>query len=76
MDAMIDLEKIEYAFAHGNPEQGGDPGMTLRDYMAATAMQGMMASNGFVTEIGRIDLENIAGCSYEMADIMLKARAE
>lgn len=22
------------AFAHGNPEQGGDPGMTLRQYAA------------------------------------------
>lgn len=30
------------AFAHGDPTHGGDPGMTLREYYAGLAMQGLM----------------------------------
>jgi hypothetical protein len=43
-------------------------GMTLRDYFAAKAMQGMLAE-------GRTHLsETVAKASYEYADAMLKAR--
>ena len=40
--------------------------MTLRDYFAAKAMQGVMAKT--------IDKNTIANWSYEMADAMLKER--
>ena len=43
-------------------------GMTLRDYFAAKAMQGMMVD----VEQPRCDY--IAGAAYKMADAMLKAR--
>jgi hypothetical protein len=43
-------------------------GMTLRDYMAAAAMQGMMV------EISDPACDYIAQTAYKMADAMLKAR--
>jgi len=50
----------------------GDPnqGMTLRDYFAAKAMQGMMVD----VEQPRCDY--IADIAYEMADAMMKAREQ
>ena len=50
----------------GTPESLS--GMTLRDYFAAKAMQGMMVD----TEIP--NCTHIAKESYRMADAMLKAR--
>ena len=44
-----------------------DPGMTLRDYFAAKAMQGMLAE-------GCTDIELIARDAYVFADAMIKAR--
>jgi len=44
--------------------------MTLRDYMAAKAMQGMMA------EVHDPNCEYIAQTAYKMADAMLKERGE
>jgi hypothetical protein len=41
-------------------------GMTLRDYFAAKAMQGLMDA--------AMPMPEIAGAAYEMADAMLKAR--
>jgi hypothetical protein len=49
---------------------GGSNGMTLRDYMAAKAMQGMMA------EVHDPNCEYIAQTAYKMADAMLKERGE
>lgn len=48
---------------------GMDSGMTLRDYFAAKAMQGELASG----DASRY-AENIASRSYAIADAMLKAR--
>lgn len=46
-------------------------GMTLRDYFAAKAMQGLIASN----DAGAGDrIEDIPEYAYEIADAMLKAR--
>jgi hypothetical protein len=42
-------------------------GMTLRDYFAAKAMQGMLADP-------RFDHREIARLAYSMADVMIKAR--
>ena len=45
-------------------------GMTLRDYFAAKAMQGMYASHDFPTG----SIIDTAEEAYEMADAMLEAR--
>lgn len=45
-------------------------GMTLRDYFAAKAMQGMYAAHKFPSGI----IIDTAKEAYEMADAMLKAR--
>ncbi len=50
-----------------------DPGMTLRDYFAAKAMQGILVNterNEF--SFGKVD--EIASKAYELADAMLRAR--
>lgn len=46
-------------------------GMTLRDFFAAKAMQGMLAACSGWSEGQQ---ERLAKCSYSMADEMLKAR--
>jgi hypothetical protein len=48
-------------------------GMTLRDYFAAKAMQGMMADGQAFRLVAESTLANTA---YELADAMLKARQE
>jgi hypothetical protein len=45
-------------------------GMTLRDYFAAKAMQGMYTSETFPTGL----IADTATEAYQMADAMLKAR--
>jgi hypothetical protein len=45
-------------------------GMTLRDYFAAKAMQGMLA------DPSTPEIMDIAGAAYEVADAMMKAREE
>ena len=48
-----------------------ETGMTLRDYFAAKAMQGLTSGG-----TGGWALELIAERAYEMADAMLKAREQ
>lgn len=48
-----------------------DRGMTLRDYFAAKAMQGMLSA---CTGWSESDQERLAKCSYKMADEMMKER--
>lgn len=47
-------------------------GMTLRDYFAAKALQGLLAQSG--GSAFRSDRDDGAKYAYEMADAMLKAR--
>jgi hypothetical protein len=49
-----------------------EDGMTLRDYFAAKAMQGMVANSSY--SINDWSKRDIAIQSYEMADAMMKAR--
>ena len=53
-------------------------GMTLRDYMAAKALQGMFANPDDSHENYDLSYDDyvkeIARCAYKMADAMLKAR--
>ena len=69
-----------YAFPQHTLEpnpNGGEPriiwqeGMTLRDYIAIHAMQGMLAA---CTGWSEAQQERLAKCSYSMADQVLKAR--
>ncbi|WP_043767568.1 hypothetical protein [Algiphilus aromaticivorans] len=57
------------AFAHGNPDQGGAAGMSMRDYFAAKVMHAL---------ITRLELKDdpkkVPGVAYAVADAMLKAR--
>lgn len=52
---------------------GGDGGMDLRDYFAAKAMQGFIA---YATAKGvYVPPDNeLASCSYQLADAMMEAR--
>lgn len=52
----------------------GDDGMTLRDYFAAKAMQGRLAS--FDMQLLADDLPALAESSYLIADAMLKERSK
>lgn len=67
-------------------DDGGDPttiihdGMTLRDYFAAKAMQGLMSGrwktdmHGIPYDAYRADADEWAKSAYYFADAMLKAR--
>lgn len=51
------------------------PGMTLRDYFAAKAMQGMVAHDPeSFARVGEVIGEAIARQAYSVADAMLDAR--
>lgn len=50
-------------------------GMTLRDYFAAKAMQGLNSSNG-PTWFADSDVPEMARRAYLMADAMIKAREQ
>ena len=54
-------------------------GMTLRDYFAAKAMQAVLTSPTLMAAVvskGGSATQHIAKQSYEMADVMLKAREQ
>lgn len=53
--------------------QGFMGGMTLRDYFAAKAMQGMLACSNLDAKL-KADAGLIATSAYQFADAMLKAR--
>jgi hypothetical protein len=46
------------------------PGISIRDYFAAKALQGMLAENGG----GALSNDKLAAYAYNIADEMLKAR--
>ena len=52
----------------GTPQNG----MTLRDYFAAKAMQGMLSENSGI----RYPTDELAKFAYKVADAMMKAREE
>jgi len=67
----------------GNPILSVDEqGMSLRDYFAAKAMNGLLSMSGSTRDSGWSDLtvwqklEVITRDSYEIADAMLKARQQ
>ncbi len=69
--------------ADGLPVAELDPGMTLRDYFAAKAMQGELASMrdndgdvcGIALDASDETMSRLAKHYYRIADAMLKARS-
>jgi hypothetical protein len=61
---------LDYIDQHGkkNPE-----GMTLRDYFAAKAMQGLLADQDWRMDM---DFNETAFAAYQQADEMLKVREQ
>ena len=57
--------------AFPNPHLTDQLGMSLRDYMAAKAMQAFLSDPEWRQEM---DFEDTAHAAYLMADAMLKAR--
>ena len=69
------------AFAYGNPEQGGDAGMSLRDWFAGQALAATITAtsagqhntlNG--KPVGMSIYDAMAMDAYALADAMLRAR--
>ena len=56
----------------GDWSQIKDKGMTLRDYFAAKAMQGMLSENSGI----RYPTDELAKFAYAVADEMMKARTQ
>ena len=54
---------------HSGAKQYAQEGMTLRDYFAAKAMQGMLVNNG-----GKVPFRDLTKWSYYIADEMMEAR--
>ena len=67
------VSALVYNYDDGAPDTIIHDGMTLRDYFAAKAMQGMLAA---CTGWSEADQTRLAMCSYLMADEMLKRRME
>ena len=62
-----------YPFTHRHPTTGvttSSEGMDLRDYFAGLAMQGLLAADVVDT------MEVFAVTSYQIADLLLKARSK
>ena len=69
---MNDIENEPAFPAYDHLEQLLTDGMSLRDYFAAKAMQGMFSNSELTTVINSHD--QFAELSYRMADAMLRAR--
>ena len=67
------VSALVYNYDDGAPDTIIHDGMTLRDYFAAQAMQGMFAA---CTGWSEQEQARLAKCSYMMADAMLKAREQ
>jgi len=66
----------ESHFSDGTPN-GFDPGMTLRDYFAAAALQGISSHVGGPLKKGNeTNAEAHARWSYDVANAMIKERAK
>jgi hypothetical protein len=66
-----------YPFIHKHPTTGNTTmaeGADLRDYFAARAMQGLIASPRGTPDGSDATDEYYAKCAYIMADAMMKAR--
>lgn len=68
------VERDEKGHLHGFEISSG--GMTLRDYFAAKAMQGMLANPGMWDLVNENNAKAVVKDAYKVADAMLSAREE
>ena len=52
------------------------PGVSVRDYFAGKALQGLLASADFGTATVRATFEHYSDCAYHHADAMIARRAK
>jgi hypothetical protein len=82
---MADKNKYGAAFPHQRQRKQGEDGsglyvfesgMTLRDYFAAKALQGLLPARDSLGRTAYTELtpKQVADSAYEIADAMLKAR--
>lgn len=69
--AFPGIHSLEINASKDEIKMTGDSGMTLRDYFAAKAIMGMLAS---CTNGTTYSLESAARNAYEFADVMIKER--
>jgi hypothetical protein len=63
---------LDRAFPLGSGSSLDDQGMTLRDYFAAKAMQGLQANA--TDEVMEMGYSETASYAYKMANAMMEAR--
>ena len=70
-----DVEE-RYQDVYGEPHvsEYSEPGMTLRDYFAAKALNAFVANAAIMKTATRADVEQVAEQAYRFADAMLKER--
>jgi hypothetical protein len=80
---MIDIQKLGGpAFPVKSPIAGDFAGMSMRDYFAAKAMNGLMSLplqelTSYASLMQKKDVKDfVVDVAYEVADAMLKAREE
>ncbi|EHM0713737.1 hypothetical protein JDT53_12485 [Escherichia coli] len=66
------VERDEKGHLHGF--EISSAGMTLRDYFAAKAIQGMLSNSGMWDLVNERHAELAAEDAYQVADAMLRAR--
>jgi len=59
---------------HGEPQTFFQPGMTLRDYFAAHALTGILATCVYDMSPGSAGPRSVAASAYAFADAMLAER--
>ena len=67
-----------FAFPTPASEYGGHGtafGMTLRDYFAAKALQGLASNRAFIDSTDTRAIQYTAEAAYQLADMMLSVRA-
>ncbi len=66
------------AFGHGDPTHGGDGGITVRQYYASLAMQGLLSSTGCslaIEDDKKLALK-VAKSAWRRADALLATENE
>ena len=68
---MSNTNQPAFPTTQENGCNSGEPGMTLRDYFAAKAMQGLIGGDW---PTAKSEQNQLALLAYSLADAMLKAR--
>jgi hypothetical protein len=73
---VVEMDNKEPAFPVVYAEGDFDRGMTLRDYFAAKALQGILASSTEWSDVNWNECKLIVTDSFNIADEMMKAREQ